>query len=45
LDLDKIKFRKMHFNHKIWGFNTNINDICYKNYELFKGDDKRLYYI
>lgn len=45
LDLDNIKFRKMHFNHKILGFSTNINDMCFKNYESFRGDDKRLYYI
>jgi hypothetical protein len=45
LNLDKIKFRKMSFNHKVLGFNSNINDICYKNFELFESDDKRFYYI
>lgn len=45
IDIDKIKFRKMHYNPKLVGIDYNINDICYKNYELFRGDDKRFYYI
>jgi hypothetical protein len=45
IDLDKIKFRKMSLNHNLLGLTLNIEDVCYKDYELFNSSNKRFYYL
>jgi hypothetical protein len=45
LDLEKIKFRKMSLNHSLLGLTLNLEDVCYKDYELFKSSNKRFYYL
>lgn len=43
--LDNINWFKINYNIDNLGYNLNINDLCYKNYDINIYEDKRIYYI
>ena len=43
--LDNIHWNKINYNQNNLGYSLNLNDLCYKNYEININEDKRFYYI
>jgi len=43
--LDNIHWNKINYNQNNLGYILNLNDLCYKNYEININEDKRFYYI
>lgn len=43
--LDNINWFKINYNIDSLGYSLNINDLCYKNYDINIYEDKRFYYI